>query len=182
MRGASWKPKCTLRLLRIGVVPFVAYDVFVNFLIDGNNVMHALAAVGVDADRAELTGLLAGLAAKGDRVHVVYDGPAAHGRSEAGPAGLVRVTYSGKRTADELMEEIIAADTAPRRLNVVSTDYRIRRAARKRRCRIVTSEEFASTLHRAGKAKAPRPDKPDEKQSGLGAEATCKWLREFGIQ
>jgi len=144
--------------------------------------MHALASVGVDADRAELTGLLASLAATGGRVHVVYDGPAPQVRSASEAGGPVRVTYSGKRTADELMEEIIAADTAPRRLNVVSTDYRIRRAARKRRCRIVTSEEFAATLHRAGKAKAPRHDEPDEKQSGLRGEATRKWLREFGIQ
>jgi hypothetical protein len=154
----------------------------VDYLIDGNNVMHALAAVGVDADRAELTRLLAGFAATGGRVHVVYDGPASQERSAAGAGGPVRVTYSGKRTADELMEEIIATDTAPRRLNVVSTDYRIRRAARKRRCRIVTSEEFAATLHRAGKAKAPRRDEPAEKQSGLGGEATRKWLKEFGYQ
>jgi len=153
----------------------------VSYLIDGNNVMHALAAVGIDADRAELTRLLERLASQGGRVHVVYDGPSPQAEKTA-PGTTVAVSYSGKRSADELMERLIAADTAPRRLYVVSTDYRIRRAARRRRCRIVTSEEFALTLSRAGRAKAPRRDEPIEKQTGLMPDSAREWLKEFGLE
>jgi len=142
--------------------------------------MHALAGVGIDADRAELTKLLARLASQGHKVHVVYDGSAPADAPSA-TAG-VKVSYSGKRSADELMEQLIAADTAPRRLTVVSTDHRIRRAARRRRCRILTSEEFAVALSRASKAKAPRRDEPLEKQVGPLPGSTQEWLREFGFK
>jgi hypothetical protein len=159
-----------------------AYHVAVSHLVDGNNLMHALAGVGIDADRAELTKLLARVASQARKVHVVYDGPAPPAGGISPGTGL-KVSYSGKRSADELIEQLIAADTAPRRLSVVSTDHRIRRAAHRRRCRIVTSEEFAVALSRAGEAKATRRrDEPFEKQAGLPPRSTQEWLREFGFK
>jgi len=155
----------------------------VPYLIDGNNLMHALAKAGASASWAGLCRLLEKLIAGGHRVRVVFDGPARAGspaqqNAPANPA----ITYAVGRPADEIIEEFIAADSAPRRLTVVSTDRQIRRAARKRRCTAVTSEEFARAL-----LAAPHPDEkppspePPEKRRGLNPDQTRKWLREFGF-
>ena len=92
----------------------------------------------------------------------------------------IEVCYSGLRSADELIINFIAADTAPRRLSVVSTDHEIRGAARKRRCPSITSEKLAETLERAA-AKPPTPHEPSEKRTGTSGEDTKDWMREFGF-
>ena len=51
--------------------------------------------------------------------------------------------------ADELIEELIRADSAPRRLVVVSSDHRIQRAARRRRAKAVDSDVWYAELVRA---------------------------------
>lgn len=44
--------------------------------------------------------------------------------------------------ADEVIEELIAAHSAPRNLLVVSSDHRIQRAARRRKAKFIDSEQF----------------------------------------
>ena len=153
------------------------------YLIDGNNLMHALANAGASASREGLCRLLEKLTAGGQRVRVVFDGPARAGSptqqdEPANPA----IAYAVGRSADDVIEEFIAADSAPRRLTVVSTDRQIRRAARKRRCTAVTSEDFARTLLAMSHPdeKPPSPE-PPEKRQGLTPEQTQKWLKEFGF-
>jgi len=51
----------------------------VPYLIDGNNLMHALAKAGGSASRVGLCRLLEKLTAGGQRVRVVFDGPARAG-------------------------------------------------------------------------------------------------------
>jgi predicted RNA-binding protein with PIN domain len=50
--------------------------------------------------------------------------------------------------ADELLEELIQAETSPRQLTVVSSDHRVQRAARRRRARAVDSEVWHDELLR----------------------------------
>lgn len=156
------------------------------YLVDGNNVIHALAADGVDVGRQSLCRLLAALQKQGQNVRVVFDGPPP-------PPGLARqidetgvaVDYAEARSADELIVEHINADSAPRRLTVVSTDRELRKAARRRRCGHITSEDFARMLveidQRRRSAAATRPPEPKEKRHGLTEEQTRWWLREFGF-
>ncbi len=151
-------------------------------LVDGNNLAHALGLGGDDSGRIGVCRLLTIPAKRGERVTVVFDGP----HSPPNVAELisecpVEVCYSGLRSADELIIEFISADTAPRRLTVVSTDREIRGAARKRRCPSITSEQFADVLERAA-AKAPRRDEPPEKRTGLRGKDTEDWMREFGFK
>lgn len=153
----------------------------VPYLIDGNNLIYALREAGLELGRTGLCSLLAMLTARSERVSVVFDGPALPG--VPGPdSGELDVAYSYGRTADELITERIAADTAPRRLSVVSTDRQIRQAARRRRCKIVRSEDFAKLLIRLAEAppKAP-PAEPPEKRRGLPPGEADKWLKEFGL-
>ena len=51
--------------------------------------------------------------------------------------------------ADDLIEELIDADSAPRRLVVVSSDHRLQRAARRRRAKAVDSDVWYAELLRA---------------------------------
>jgi hypothetical protein len=153
----------------------------VPYLLDGNNVMHALAAAGADCSQAALCRMLGALAEAGERVCVVFDGPEPDPQLAAQMEDpRVQTAYGGPRPADELILQRIAADSAPRRLTVVSTDRRIRAAGRKRRCNVLTSERFVPLLLTAGEsADRPAPE-PPEKRQGLSPEQTRRWLREFG--
>lgn len=145
--------------------------------------MYALHEAGTPAGRGGLCALLTELAASGEKVCVVFDGPAP---SEAAMTQLaehgIDLAFSGHKSADELIVQRIAADTAPRRLTVVSTDRVIRRAGRKRRCKVQASEEFARALLRAARpAEKRKPLEPREKRHGLRPEQTRAWLREFDL-
>lgn len=150
------------------------------YLVDGNNVMFALAQAGVDAGRGRLTAMLEALAARENQaVAVVFDG--AEKLTSPHDERLdvrVKVLYAAPRTADEVIEERIAGDTAPHRLTVVSSDHEIRNAAHRRRCRTMDSLAFAHhLLHPPAR---PAGDEPG-RQGGLGPEETQRWLKEFGI-
>jgi len=155
----------------------------VPYVVDGNNLLHALAAVGADVGRGGLCGLLEPLA-KAERVEVVFDGHSPReGVARPIARGAVRVTFSGGRSADDVVLERVDNATAPRRLTVVSTDREIRRGARRRRCRGVTSEQFARQLL-AGASQGrepPKPAEPTEKRQGISGKDTDYWLREFGL-
>lgn len=162
-------------------------------LIDGNNLMFALAEVGVDAGRSAVCRLVADLAAGGAgaapasrRAHVVFDGPPPQGTlTEQIEDTRIEVTYSGTRKADAILIELIAADSAPRRLTVVSTDHEIRQAAHRRRCTSMTSADFARVLVREVLHRPSGPagaGEPPEKRSGLTPEQVDQWLRDLGLE
>ncbi|MFP4052307.1 MAG: NYN domain-containing protein [Phycisphaerae bacterium] len=154
------------------------------YLIDANNLMHALADVGYAVEREGLCELLIEALGKGAKVHVVFDGPEQNpAHTEFMLATGVDLTYAVGRPADAIIEELIAADTAPRRLNVVSTDRRIRAAARRRRCNPVRSEQFAREMRkRLTRPRRPaEPPEPQQKRKGLSPDETKRWLREFGL-
>jgi hypothetical protein len=94
----------------------------------------------------------------------------------------LEILYSLYRSADELLLERIAANTAPRRLVVVSTDHEIRKAAKHRDCQTVTSEEFVPLLfQRLERLSRPRANEPSEKRQGLTPEQAQEWLKELGL-
>jgi hypothetical protein len=153
-------------------------------LLDGNNVLHALAGEGLDATRLALCNYLRETFANRDDVHVVFDGPSRGGpRAQDFIPHGIRLTYSGGTPADQLVIRAIEVDSAPRRLTVVSTDRQIRAAARRRRCASLTSEEFSERLRTEIERPSPAaPPEPPEKREGLSPEQTESWLEEFGIE
>lgn len=86
---------------------------------------------------------------------------------------------TGYASADELIEELIRADSAPRRLLVVSGDHRLQTAARHRRAKAIDSDQWYSDMLRlrASQHAAARPAavKPQEPASG----EVEFWLRQF---
>jgi hypothetical protein len=160
-------------------------------LIDGYNLLNA---TGIDArgyrigslERSRL-GLLHFLFKSLDppelsQTTVVFD-------STHAPPGLPRVTdYHGLtvrfavkyESADALIEELIRADSTPRRLTVVSSDHRIQRAARRRKARAVDSQVWYGEIVRRNAARA-RPGQPAIRpRTPLVSEDVARWLERFG--
>ncbi|MEX2113585.1 MAG: NYN domain-containing protein [Pirellulales bacterium] len=162
-------------------------------VIDGYNLLHASGILGrgigpggLERSRVALLNFLVeSLEARElAAATVVFD-------AREAPPGLPRsITHRGIRVrfadqggdADEMIERLIQADTAPRRLVVVSSDHRLHRAARRRKARAIDSDVwYAEVLrkrigrerHATGTAKPAGPPSEVEVQY---------WLRRFGLQ
>ncbi|MHC4562238.1 MAG: NYN domain-containing protein [Planctomycetota bacterium] len=155
------------------------------YLIDGNNLLHAMLEIGPEVGRASLCAMLGKLIEPGERICVVFDGPSP-------PEGLrqqiddtgVEAVYSLDRPADDIVCQRVDDDTAPRRLSVVSSDREIRRHASRRKCQIIVSDEFARFLLRrlAERQRQSQSAEPPEKRHGLGEDQTTDdWLDFFGL-
>ena len=84
--------------------------------------------------------------------------------------------------ADERIERLIAAHSAPKALTVVSTDRRIRQAASRRKAQALTAEGFWQQLENTrGKTVAPPPTTSEEEARlhGLSTEDAAGWLETF---
>jgi hypothetical protein len=81
-----------------------------------------------------------------------------------------------------VIEDLIRADSAPRRLTVVSSDHAVQRAARRRRAKGVDSdvwyEEVIRRRRERHRASAEVPDRPPVP---LLQEDVEYWVRQFGL-
>ena len=94
--------------------------------------------------------------------------------------GLV-VRFAPRRDeADDLIEELILADTAPRKLTVVSSDHRVQRAARRRRARAVDSEVwFPELLQRRAADSSAHAEADLKPQAPLSPTEVAAWVKRF---
>lgn len=128
---------------------------------------------------------------------VVFD--AKHAPRGAAPEeyhGAIRVIFAHRHDeADDMLEELIRREPTPERLTLITSDLRIREAARRRRIRSIKSDDWLVQLsdRRAGgthsaAASAPadphserqvsgEPRMPDEPE--LSDEEVARWLDEF---
>jgi predicted RNA-binding protein with PIN domain len=173
------------------------------YLVDGYNVMFAGVTVPKpcppDKFRKLRTRFLDDVAATLGAVDafqttVVFDAADA-------PAGLasasdsthkgMSVVYAGNNeTADDRIEELIAAHPRPRSLTVVSTDHRIRQAASRRKADTMTADAFwvmldarkmrpPGTVVRSSPPPAPRPAAGKVQEASLTAQESAYWLEQF---
>jgi predicted RNA-binding protein with PIN domain len=157
---------------------------YMPYLVDGNNLFFAFRKAGEAMGRSGLAQRLGQLAdITGQRVAVVFDGPAPQGAlAEQVGDERIEVVFAGARTADAVLCERIEADSAPRRLVVVSTDHEIRRAARRRRCHGIRSEDFLDILAAMiERSERPRKGEPPQKRQGLTSQQAREWLKEFNL-
>ena len=157
-------------------------------VIDGNNLLYAARAAGTSSlliGRSMLCDTIGRWSKRsGERVHIVFDGPAPDAAlaSQIGNP-VVEVSYSGAgQTADAVIAYLIEADSAARRLLVVSSDRAIMRVAKRHRARPIRSEDFWSDLTRDLARPVPVESEPKEKGDGLSPEATEEWLGVFGLK
>lgn len=179
-----------------------------SLLIDGYNLLHATGIFGrgpapgsLQRSRQALLNFLAASlpAEEVARTVVVFDAAEA-------PPGLPRMVQHGgltvryaerDREADDLIEELIKADSAPRKLTVVSSDHRLQRAARRRRATAVDSDVWYAEVRAARQQRVPpgrvppkrvpqsRPSQSRDREGApdsapLSEAEVEQWMREFG--
>lgn len=159
-------------------------------LIDGYNLMYAAGIIGrsparggLERSRLALLNFVAESAPATElpTTTIVFD-------SRSAPPGLPRkLTHRGMtvlfattyESADELIEELIRADHAPRRLTVVSSDHRLQRAARRRRAKAIDSDRWYEDILRQHASRgSPEPVAP-LKPSVPAAGEVEYWLNQF---
>lgn len=143
-------------------------------LVDGYNVLwHPMPVTLAGLDEAGLAQLLSRGAFARDRVTIVFDGqPKGIDASEAA-AARATVLFSGPgKSADDMIIDRIAADSAPRRLVVVSDDREIQKAARRRRCAAWPSDWLIQAMAREAERSGQRSiDNAAAAAGGGGANA-----------
>ncbi len=158
------------------------------YLFDGYNLYHA--AIKLDPAWAQLTPInLCRLIATdmhclGDHGIIVFDGQPLRGQPmRVEPQGCLRLVYSGpQQDADTEIARLVAKNSAPRRLTVVSTDHEVRKNARRRRCPTLNSRDYLIALQtRAATPPPPPPTEPPEKRAGLQNGDIDQWLQLFGL-
>lgn len=152
----------------------------VRILIDGYNLMHAKGLItpardgrGLHHARRRFLDAVAAAVVPMDRPEttVVFDAAKPiEGRPRETTYKEMKVIYAvDDESADARLEAMIAAHAAPRTLTVVSSDRRVRRAAERRRAKVLDSDGFWSRQHRI---EAPRPvEAPAPKPAPSDAEA-----------
>jgi predicted RNA-binding protein with PIN domain len=156
-------------------------------LLDTYNVLHVTGVLPPDLagiDVAGLLDLLSGSRYRGEQIVMVCDGNPRRGGPRFEPSARHRVVFSGKKeSADNVIMRMIAHSSAPRRLTVVSSDNEILRAAKRRRCPTMSSEnlleilaeDHASPRMRKSAAGAGKPRAP------LSAASVEEWIGIFGL-
>ena len=162
-------------------------------IIDGYNLLHAAGLARrrygprqLERCRAQLLAYLAKhlTDAERERATVVFDAagaPPGLPRQLTAAGITVRFAATGK-DADDTIEELIAAHSAPRQIWLVSSDHRLQRSAQKRRGTFSDSEDFVQDLERRGpiaeESQRHAESPPTRRQTG--ETETERWLREFG--
>lgn len=129
-------------------------------IIDTFNVLHSTGVLPPDLsgmDVEELRGVITLSRFRHQAIRFVCDGVEPIEFRRRGNEGVdsdrkggfenILMMWSGSETdADSIIEILVAQDSAPRRLTVVTSDRRLGREVRKRRARVMTSEAFLDRL------------------------------------
>ena len=154
-------------------------------VIDGHNLLWSIHKPGEDHDHIsdiQLCHLLARyLKLTGETAEIIFDGTGPSDKSAFDNISGLEVVFAGLSTdADTVIEDKIKANTAPKRMTVVSSDRRLRAAARARKATTVKSEVFWSNLQKRLSRKEPVRE-PSAKRIGISKSETEQWLKYFGL-
>jgi len=155
------------------------------FLIDGYNLLHVVLKAEESSGAAndlELCRVLSRyLVQIGTPGVIIFDGAGPPDKSGFDDLQNLEILFAGLGAdADSAIEDKISASTAPKRLTVVSSDRRLRKAARARKCTSLKSEAFWENVRRQLSRKRPVSE-PAGKRLGLSESETDKWLDAFGL-
>ena len=155
-------------------------------IIDGYNLLHSIRKVSEDSESigdVQLCWIVDRyLKLVGDKGQIIFDGIGPPDKSGFENIGNLEVLFSGRnKDADTVIEDKVRASTAPKRLTIVSSDRRLRRAAQKRKASVIKSEDFWNNMQKRLRRKKTRKE-PAEKRLGLTESETKQWLKIFGIE
>ena len=118
----------------------------------------------------------------GEKGEIVFDGTGPRDKSGFDNISNLEVSFAGLACdCDTVIEDKVKASTAPKRLTVVSSDRRLRDAARRRKATAVKSEVFWDNLCKQLSRKRTI-NEPRAKRQGLSASETKQWLEFFGLE
>ena len=113
---------------------------------------------------------------------VVFDGTGPRDKSGFNNLFNLEVVFSGtSHEADDIIEKLILENTAPKSLSVISSDRRIKTAAKKRKAEAVDCVDFWTEVIKQIEKKKRTPAEPQAKFVGISEAETEYWLREFGF-
>jgi predicted RNA-binding protein with PIN domain len=155
-------------------------------IIDGHNLLHSIVKTSDDSSSIndlQLCWIISRyLKAVGETGEIIFDGTGPRDKSQFDNIANLEVLFAGLGTdADTVIEDKIRANSAPRRLSIISSDRRLRDAARTRKATAVKSEIFWDNLQKQLRQKKPVKE-PEAKRSGLTESETRQWLDIFGIE
>jgi hypothetical protein len=153
------------------------------FLIDGHNLLWAIhKTTGEPVADIQLCHVLGRyLKLINETGVLVFDGIGPPDKTPFGNTAALEVLFSGlRKEADDIIEDKIKANTAPKRLTVVSSDRRVRKAANARKAISIKSENFWENVKKQLSKKKPIKE-PMEKRHGLSKSETDQWLKFFDI-
>jgi uncharacterized protein len=160
------------------------------YLIDGYNLLYALGKLHkgrpIVLEQARLYLLRLIRQAHGEQatgVTVVFDAHSAPpgAQAETTQHGIHIRFAIGYEEADDLIEELIRAASAPKKITIVSDDHRLQQAGRRRECRVMRCGEYMDWLGGLQRRARVTPEqKPPAKPETISGEETEHWLEEFG--
>ena len=155
-------------------------------IIDGDNLLWALHQTLEEREittELELCRVLSRyFTSVGEPGQVIFDGAGPADRSDFDQITNPEIIFAGfNRDADSVIEERLKVNTAPRRLTVVSSDRRLRKAAAVRKAAAMKSEDFWEQVRHQLQHVRPRKPEPQEKREGLSESETDKWMEAFGL-
>lgn len=155
-------------------------------IIDGHNLLHSIHKA--DEDPAAISDIqlcwILGryLKLTGETGEIVFDGTGPPDKGGFDNISNLEVFFAGLGTdTDTVIEEKIKLSTAPKRLTIVSSDRRLRKAARARKATAVKSEVFWHDLQKRLRRKKVIKEPPAKRQ-GLSDSETKQWLKVFGLE
>jgi predicted RNA-binding protein with PIN domain len=164
------------------------------YLIDGYNLLHQSPVMQtgtgpkwLEQQRDRLVVSLAKLLSESDRENTVVVFDAHSGQS----ASTVDKTIEGIRVrfahhyseADDLIESMIEEHPNPQSLIVISSDRRLKRAARSRRAKCIDGRQWLDSLEKASIADTEPSggDPEDIKNAPVESGQVEQWMRDLGL-
>jgi hypothetical protein len=155
-------------------------------IIDGHNLLRAIQKVDEDSESISDVQLCYTvgrfLKLTGEKGEIIFDGTGPPDKSRFDNISNLEVFFAGLGSdADTVIEDKIKASTAPKRLTVVSSDRRLRDAARARKAASVKSQVFWDNVQKQLRRKRTIKE-PPAKRRGLTESETRQWLKFFDIE
>lgn len=149
-------------------------------LIDGTNLLYALSRAGGPLPAVAVTGRLRALVPPGVAVTLVLDGGPAPGGTDRRLTSGIEVRYSGRRSADALLGELVAA--SPEGTLVVTDDIALAAGMRASGAHTARTSWLAERLSRqrlrapsVGRPKSPAPPSAGGSGGGQPDDDAPRW-------
>jgi predicted RNA-binding protein with PIN domain len=155
------------------------------FIIDGYNLLHTIRKTEEGSEALSDVDLCHILSTyfklTGEKAEIIFDGTGPPDKSGFNGVSNPEIFFSGRGTdTDTVIEDKIKTSTAPKGLTIISSDRRLRQAARARKATPVKSDVFWADLRKQLSRKRPVKE-PAGKRRGLSEGETKQWLAFFGL-